>query len=202
TPVTLVVLWAGLTPPPPEPTAQFTTTPGTGQLLASRAVTLKGVGSGLSRYHAAGSPFVFTSCVAGPGVQGPVPPPPSPPPPSASTPNANVNRGSQRASLIGCLPFWCKQCADCAYNTGRGVQFLSEGPDGSTRTVEATLHAPPRHVHGYWNRKSCPRISPPAFTLVCTLSYVVSARICERMADVMVTVLSIRSPLKARPGER
>src|SRR6266487_4819843 len=71
TPAALVVLWAGLTPPPAEPTAQVTTTPGTGQLLASRAVTLKGVGSGLSRYHAAGSPLVFTSCVAGPGVQGP-----------------------------------------------------------------------------------------------------------------------------------
>jgi len=51
TPAALVVLWAGLTPPPPEPTAQFTTMPGTGQLLASRTITLRGVGSGLLTYQ-------------------------------------------------------------------------------------------------------------------------------------------------------
>src|SRR2546422_2353849 len=53
----------------------------------------------------------------------------------------------------------------------------------------------------YWNRKSCPRISPAWFTLVCTLTYVVSARICARMAAVTATVLSIRSPLKFRSVE-
>jgi hypothetical protein len=51
TPDALVVLCAGLTPPPPDATAQFTTTPGTGQLLASRAVTLNGDGSGLLKYQ-------------------------------------------------------------------------------------------------------------------------------------------------------
>src|SRR5437870_4147642 len=103
TPAVPVVLWLGLTPPPPDATAQFTTTPGTGQLFASLAVTLKGVGSGLSRYHAAGSPLVLTSCVATPGVQGPVPPPP--PPPQASTSNPAPSTGSppQRTNVIARL---------------------------------------------------------------------------------------------------
>jgi len=59
-PAALVVLWAGLTPPPPEPTAQFTTTPGTGQLLASRAVTLSGAGSGLLTYQICASPLLMS----------------------------------------------------------------------------------------------------------------------------------------------
>jgi len=54
TPLALVVLWAGETAPSPDATAQLTTTPGTGQPLASRAVTLKAVGSGLLKYHVAG----------------------------------------------------------------------------------------------------------------------------------------------------
>src|SRR5882762_7074289 len=104
TPDALVVLWAGLIAPPPDATAQLTTTPGTAQLLASRAVTLKGPGSGLFRYHAAGSPLVFTSCVATPGVQGPIPPPP-PPPPHASPSNPAPNAGSrpQRKNVIAPL---------------------------------------------------------------------------------------------------
>jgi hypothetical protein len=51
TPLAPLVLWAGEIPPPPDATAQFTTTPGTGQLLASRAVTLNGDGSGLLKYQ-------------------------------------------------------------------------------------------------------------------------------------------------------
>jgi hypothetical protein len=51
TPLALVVLWAGEIAPSPDATAQFTTTPGTGQLLASRAVTLNGDGSGLLKYQ-------------------------------------------------------------------------------------------------------------------------------------------------------
>src|SRR5712664_2800799 len=83
-PLASVVLWAGEIVPPPDPTAQLTTTPGTAQLLASRAVTRKGEGSGLLMYQVPGSPMVFTSCVAAPGVQGPMPPPPPPPQAAAS----------------------------------------------------------------------------------------------------------------------
>ena len=68
----------------PDVTAQLTTTLGTAQLLASRAVTRKGEGSGLLKYQVPGSPTVFTSCVAAPGVQGPMPPPPPPPQAAAS----------------------------------------------------------------------------------------------------------------------
>ena len=39
TPLVPVVLWVGLTAPPPDATAQLPTTPGTAQLFASRAVT-------------------------------------------------------------------------------------------------------------------------------------------------------------------
>src|SRR6266850_1964983 len=63
---------------------------GTGQPLASRAVTLNDAGSELLKYQGAGSPAVFTSCVGAPGVQGPMPPPPqastSKPAPSAGSP--------------------------------------------------------------------------------------------------------------------
>jgi hypothetical protein len=52
TPFAPVVLCAGLTPPPPDATAQLTTTPGTAQLFASSALTLNAVGSGLSKNHA------------------------------------------------------------------------------------------------------------------------------------------------------
>jgi hypothetical protein len=51
TPLVLVVVWAGEIAPPPDATAQFTTTPGTAQLFASRAVTLNGDGSGLLKYQ-------------------------------------------------------------------------------------------------------------------------------------------------------
>jgi hypothetical protein len=61
TPLALVVLWAGETAPSPDATAQLTATPGTGQPLASRAVTLRAAGSGLLKYHEPGSPVVFTS---------------------------------------------------------------------------------------------------------------------------------------------
>jgi hypothetical protein len=101
TPVAPVVVWTGLTAPPPDATAQFTTTPGTAQVFASRAVTLKGPGSGLFRYHAAGSPLVFTSCVAAPGMQGPMPPP-LPPPRQANTssPTPSDDRLPQRKNVI------------------------------------------------------------------------------------------------------
>src|SRR5439155_20031846 len=91
TPLELVVLCAVLSPPPPVWIVQSTRTPGTGQAFASRAVTLRGAGSGLLTYQFCASPLL-TSCVAVPGVQGPVPPPPSPPHARASTPTANVNR--------------------------------------------------------------------------------------------------------------
>src|SRR5439155_7629055 len=71
TPLVPVVLWVGLTAPPPDATAQFTTTPGTAQLFASRAVTFKAEGSGLSKYQLCASPPVFTSCVAAPACRGP-----------------------------------------------------------------------------------------------------------------------------------
>jgi len=45
TPLALVVLWAGETAPSPDATAQLTVTPGTGQPLASRAVTLEPPGA-------------------------------------------------------------------------------------------------------------------------------------------------------------
>src|SRR6266478_4535796 len=61
TPLALVVLWAGETAPSPDATAQLTAMPGTGQPLASRAVTLRAAGSGLLKYHEPGSPVVFTS---------------------------------------------------------------------------------------------------------------------------------------------
>src|SRR6266702_3122354 len=99
TPVVPVVLWVGLTAPPPDATAQFTTTPGTAQLFASRAVTFKAEGSGLLKYQAGGFPLVFTSCVAGPGVQGPVPPPPSPPQ-ASNSPTPSAGNRSQRMSRI------------------------------------------------------------------------------------------------------
>src|SRR2546430_1632192 len=93
-------------------------------------------------------------------------------------------------------------------SSGRGSNDLRRGCTDAVERARHTArvrgafrHAQPRPVQGYWNGKSCRRISPPAFTLVCTLTYVVSARICERMAAVMATVLSIRSPLKARPVE-
>src|SRR5882724_8803572 len=104
TPLALVVLWAGEMAPSPDATAQFTTTPGTGQPLASRAVTLKAAGSGLLKYQLCASPPVFTSCVAAPGVQGPMPPP-SPPPPhaSTSTPTPSDDSPPQRKNLIARL---------------------------------------------------------------------------------------------------
>src|SRR5207253_7760947 len=52
TPFVPVVLCAGLTPPPPDATAQLMTTPGTAQLFASNALTLSPAGSGLLKYHA------------------------------------------------------------------------------------------------------------------------------------------------------
>src|SRR5438552_4634410 len=85
TPFVPVVPCAGVTPPPPDATAQLTTTPGTAQLLASSALTLNAAGSGLLKYHGWASPPFFTSCVAAPGVQGPVPPPPFPPHANPST---------------------------------------------------------------------------------------------------------------------
>src|SRR5207249_8112442 len=100
TPVVPVALWVGLTAPPPDATAQFTTTPGTGQPLASRAVTLKAAGSGLLKYQLCASPPVFTSCVAAPGVQGPVPPPPSPPHASTSSPAPSAGSPPQRKNVI------------------------------------------------------------------------------------------------------
>src|SRR5439155_13285459 len=84
TPLAPVVLCAALTPPPPAVTSQLTTTPGTGRLLASSALTLSGAGSGLSKYQLWASPAFFTSCVGGPG--GSVPPPPPPPPPRPRKP--------------------------------------------------------------------------------------------------------------------
>src|SRR6266567_8210166 len=103
TPVVPVVLWVGLTAPPPDATAQFTTTPGTAQLFASRAVTFKAEGSGLSKYQLCASPPVFTSCVAAPGVQGPVPPPPSPPHASTSSPAPSAGSPPQRKNGIARL---------------------------------------------------------------------------------------------------
>jgi len=50
TPLAPVVLCAALTAPPPAVTSQLTTTPGTGRLLASSALTLSGAGSGLLKY--------------------------------------------------------------------------------------------------------------------------------------------------------
>src|SRR2546430_17599680 len=47
TPLEFVVLCAALTPPPPVWIVQSTTTPGTGQAFASRAVTLRGAGGGV-----------------------------------------------------------------------------------------------------------------------------------------------------------
>src|SRR5713226_1994360 len=60
TPVASVVLWAGPTPPPPDATLQFTTTPGTPRLVASSAVTLSSVGSGLLKYQPCPSPPPLT----------------------------------------------------------------------------------------------------------------------------------------------
>ncbi len=100
TPLVPVVLWVGLTAPPPDATAQFTTTPGTAQLFASRAVTFKAEGSGLSKYQLCASPPIFTSCVAAPGVQGPVPPPPSPPHASTSSPAPSAGSPPQRKNVI------------------------------------------------------------------------------------------------------
>src|SRR5437764_286696 len=90
TPDAVVVLCVGLTTPPPDATAQLTTTPGTAQLFASSALTLNAAGSGLSKNHACASPPFFTSCVAAPGVQGAVPPPFFPPhaKPSTAVPSA------------------------------------------------------------------------------------------------------------------
>jgi len=102
TPEAPVVLWAGVTPPPPDATAQLTTTPGTAQLFASRAVTLRGAGSGLLTYHVCPSPLL-TSCVAGPGVQGPVPPPPSPPHARRSNPTPSAGSRPERKQIIARL---------------------------------------------------------------------------------------------------
>src|ERR1041385_6529677 len=99
TPFAPVVLCAGLTPPPPDATVQFTTTPGTAQLLASNALTLSPVGSGLLKYHACVSPPFFTSWVAAPGVQGPVPPPLLPPPHAARR-DATASAARRAARLI------------------------------------------------------------------------------------------------------
>src|SRR5256885_8764521 len=64
TPLEFVVLGAGLRPPPPVVMVQVTTRPGTAQLFASRAVTPRGVGSGLLKYQVCPSPL-FTNWVAG-----------------------------------------------------------------------------------------------------------------------------------------
>jgi hypothetical protein len=103
TPLALVVPCAGETAPPPDATAQLTTTPGTAQPLASRAVTLKGDGSGLLKYHGPGSPLVFTSCVAAPGMHGPIPPPPPPPHASPSNPAPSAGSRPQRKNVIAPL---------------------------------------------------------------------------------------------------
>src|SRR5437870_11918997 len=103
TPEALVVLCAGLTPPPPDATVQLTTTPGTTQLFASSALTLSAAGSGLLKYQTCASPPVFTSCVAAPGVQGPVPPPPSPPHASTSSPAPSMGSPPLRKKVIARL---------------------------------------------------------------------------------------------------
>src|SRR3989442_13498126 len=89
-PLALVVLVVGLTAPAPEVTAHVTTTFGTARPLASCAVTLKGVGSGLLKYQLCASPPLTTSCVGGPG--GCVPPPP---PPHSKAPNSAANDASR-----------------------------------------------------------------------------------------------------------
>src|SRR5258708_1897119 len=73
---------------------------GTGQPLASRAVTLNDAGSGLLKYQGAGSPAVFTSCVAAPGMQGPIPPPPPPPQARPSNPALSAGSPPQRKKVI------------------------------------------------------------------------------------------------------
>src|SRR2546430_4819105 len=97
TPDALVVL-GEVTPPPPDPGAHVTATPGTGQLFASLAVTLKAAGRGLLKYQGAGSPLVLTSCVAAPGVHGPVPPPLPPPHANRSNPTPIAGSRLQRRS--------------------------------------------------------------------------------------------------------
>src|SRR2546426_8184202 len=58
TPLAFVVLCATLSPPPPVWIVQPTTTPGTGQAFASRAVTLSAAGSGLLTYQVCPSPLL------------------------------------------------------------------------------------------------------------------------------------------------
>jgi len=64
TPLALVVLCAGFTPP--DVTVHVTTTPGTGRPLTSIAVTLNGVGSGLLKYQLCASPPLFRRSRGGP----------------------------------------------------------------------------------------------------------------------------------------
>src|SRR6266700_3940178 len=73
TPLAFVVLCAGFTPPLPDVTVHVTTTPGTARPLASCAVTLRDVGSGLLKYQLCVLPPLITSAAGGPG--GCVPPP-------------------------------------------------------------------------------------------------------------------------------
>src|SRR5439155_26675831 len=66
TPLALVMLCAGLTPPSPV-TAHVTTTPGTGWPLTSTAVTVNGVGRGLLKYQFCVSPPLFRRSKGGRG---------------------------------------------------------------------------------------------------------------------------------------
>src|SRR5205823_6133160 len=122
TPDALVVLCVGLTPPPPDATAQLMTTPGTAQLFASSALTLNSVGSGLLKYHACPSPPFFTSWLAAPGVQGPVPL--LPPPPHASRRNPTPSTGTrfQHKQVMTRSSFeCCRGTIDVVRTRGVGV---------------------------------------------------------------------------------
>src|SRR5690348_4845157 len=91
TPFALLVLWVGLTAPPPEATFQVTTMFGTGFPSASSTVTDSIAGRGLLKYQFCASPALFTSWVGGPGgLVPPLPPPPHAPSNSAA-PTAALN---------------------------------------------------------------------------------------------------------------
>src|SRR5213595_2710982 len=102
TPLASVVLCTGFTLPPPDVTAHVTTTPGTARPLASCAVTLRSVGSGLLKYQLCASPPLFVRSVGGPG--GDVPPPPPPPQESAPNTAPNPARRFTHANRIASLP--------------------------------------------------------------------------------------------------
>src|SRR6266850_295991 len=66
-------------------------------------------------------------------------------------------------------------------------------------------HVPSRDVHPYWNRNSCPRISPPPCPplpsaavgpRVCTFTYPEPLRMSAKTESTTVIVSSTKSPVK------